>query len=478
MGSDIITFNKSKIVATIGPASNSEEMLKKLVKAGADVFRLNFSHGDHALHQATFDKITAINKEWGTHISILQDLQGPKIRLGNIKGGEVEIKEGQEFIVTTKEMEGDNKKASTTYQGLPSDVKKGDRILIDDGKIELEVKSVEGAEVITKVIYGGPLKSKKGINLPFTKVSAPSLTDKDLEDLKFGLKNEVEWIALSFVRSAADVLDLKNRIRYAGKTCKVVAKIEKPEALKDIDAIIAATDAVMVARGDLGVEIAMEDVPLAQKMIVEKCNAACKPVIIATQMMESMIENPRPTRAEANDVANGILDGADAVMLSAESAAGSYPVESVQSMSRVISSIEKHDKIYHKYGHVSKESETFMSDNLVQTACRLAEETNAKAIVGMTKSGYTAYRLASHRPKAGIFIFTGYQPLLETINLVWGVRGYYYDKYESTDKTFADIERMLKKDKHVKAGDTIILMASMPIKEKNRTNMLKVTVVE
>ena len=478
MGSDHIAFNKSKIVATVGPASNSEEMLKKLAKAGADVFRLNFSHGDHAMHQATIDKINKINEEWGTHISILQDLQGPKIRLGMIKDGEVEIKAGQQFIVTTEEMEGNDKKASTTYQGLPSDVEKGDRILIDDGKIELEVLDTEGKEVKTKVIYGGPLKSKKGINLPFTKVSAPSLTDKDLDDLKFGLKNEVEWVALSFVRSAADVLDLKNRIRYAGKTCKVVAKIEKPEALKDIDAIIEATDAVMVARGDLGVEIAMEDVPLAQKMIVEKCNAACKPVIIATQMMESMIENPRPTRAETNDVANGILDGADAVMLSAESAAGNYPVESVESMSKVIASIEKHDKIYHKYGHVSKDSETFMSDNLVQTACKLAEETGAKAIVGMTKSGYTAYRLASHRPKAGIFIFTGNQPLLETINLVWGVRGYYYDKYESTDKTFADIERMLKKDKHVQKGDTIILMASMPIKEKNRTNMLKVTVVD
>lgn len=473
-----IKFNKSKIVATVGPASNTKEMLQKLIKAGADVFRLNFSHGDHAVHQQTLDYIKEINKEWGTHISVLQDLQGPKIRLGEIKNGSVIIKEGEELIITTEEIVGDAKKASTTYQGLPSDVKKGDRILIDDGNIELEVLTTERKEVTTRVIYGGELKSKKGINLPFTKVSAPSLTDKDLEDLKFGLKNEVEWIALSFVRSAADVLDLKNRIKYGGKDCKVVAKIEKPEALKDIDNIIAATDAVMVARGDLGVEIPMEDVPLAQKMIIRKCNQACKPVIVATQMMESMIENPRPTRAETNDVANAILDGGDAVMLSAESAAGKYPVESVKSMSRTISSIEKHDSIYHKYGHVNKDSETFTSDNLVQTACRLAQETNAKAIVGMTKSGYTAYRLASHRPNAGIFIFTGNNDLLETINLVWGIRGYFYDGYESTDKTFSDIEKLLKKDNHVQSGDTIILMASMPIKEKNRTNVIKVQVVK
>jgi pyruvate kinase len=473
-----IKFNKSKIVATVGPASNTKEMLQKLVKAGADVFRLNFSHGDHKVHQQTLQYIEEINKEWGTNISILQDLQGPKIRCGEIKDGSVEIKEGDEFIITIKEMIGDAKKVSTTYQGLPSDVKKGDTILIDDGNIQLEVISSDKTEVKTKIIYGGELKSKKGINLPNTNVSAPSLTEKDLEDLKFGLKNEVDWIALSFVRSAADVLDLKNRIRYNGKECKVVAKIEKPEALKDIDNIIAATDAVMVARGDLGVEIPMEDVPEAQKMIIRKCNEACKPVIVATQMMESMIENPRPTRAETNDVANAILDGGDAVMLSAESAAGQYPVESVMSMSNTIASIEKHDSIYFKYGHVTRNSDTFNSDNLVQTACKLAQETNAKAIVGMTKSGYTAYRLASHRPKAGIFIFTPNHDLLETINLVWGVRGYIYENYESTDKTFADIEKALKKDNHVQKGDIIILMASMPIKEKNRTNMLKVTEVK
>ncbi|MGM0580163.1 MAG: pyruvate kinase [Bacteroidota bacterium] len=478
MKKENIKFNKSKIVATVGPASNTKEILQKLVKAGADVFRLNFSHGDHKIHQQTLQYIEEINKEWGTNVSILQDLQGPKIRCGEIKDGSVEIKEGNEFIITTKEMVGDAKKVSTTYQGLPSDVKKGDIILIDDGNIQLEVISSDKTDVKTKIIYGGELKSKKGINLPNTNVSAPSLTEKDLEDLKFGLKNEVDWIALSFVRSAADVLDLKNRIRYNGKECKVVAKIEKPEALKDIDNIIAATDAVMVARGDLGVEIPMEDVPLAQKMIIRKCNDACKPVIVATQMMESMIENPRPTRAETNDVANAILDGGDAVMLSAESAAGQYPVESVMSMSNTINSIEKHDSIYHKYGHVSRESETFNSDNLVQTACKLAEETNAKAIVGMTKSGYTAYRLASHRPKAGIFIFTPNHDLLETINLVWGVRGYIYENYESTDKTFEDIEKTLKKDNHVQSGDIIILMASMPIKEKNRTNMLKVTEVK
>lgn len=478
MKNENIKFNKSKIVATVGPASNSKEMLQKLVTAGADVFRLNFSHGTHDAHQKTLDIIEEINKEWGTNISILQDLQGPKIRLGTIKDGTVVIKEGDEFIISTLEMEGTAQKASTTYEGLPSDVKKGDTILIDDGNIQLEVLSSNKTEVTTKVIYGGELKSQKGINLPFTNVSAPSLTEKDLQDLEFGLKNEVDWIALSFVRTAADVLDLKSRIKNSGKVCKIVAKIEKPEALQDIDNIIAVSDAIMVARGDLGVEIPMEDVPLAQKMIIKKCNDACKPVIIATQMMESMIDNPRPTRAETNDVANAILDGGDAVMLSAESAVGHYPVETVFSMSNIIASIEMHDSIYHKYGHVTRKSSTFYSDNLVQTACKLAEETNAKAIVGMTKSGYTAYRLASHRPKAGIFIFTGNNDLLETINLVWGVRGYIYNNYESTDKTFSDIEKILKDDKHVETGDIIVLMASMPINDKNRTNMLKVTEVK
>jgi pyruvate kinase len=473
-----VSFNRSKIVATVGPASNSKEMLKKLIEAGADVFRLNFSHGDHEGHAQVVKYIREINEEWGTHVSILQDLQGPKIRLREVENGSVDIKEGDDLIITTEEIVGTAKKASTTYQGLPTDVKIGDVILIDDGKIELKVKSIKGVEVTTEVVYGGPLKSKKGINLPYTSVSAPSLTDKDLEDLKFGLKQEVDWIALSFVRSAADVLDLKNRIKYDGKKCKVVAKIEKPEALKDIDAIIEASDALMVARGDLGVEIPMEDVPMWQKTMIDKCNKACKPVIVATQMMESMIENPRPTRAETNDAANAVTDGADALMLSAESAAGKYPVESVLSMSKTIGSVEQHDSIYNKYGHVNKSSETFYSDSLVQTACKVAEETNAKAIVGMTSSGYTAFRLASHRPKANIFIFTGNNPILATLNLVWGVRGYHYDKYESTDKTFADIEKTLKQNGHVEKGDVIILTASMPIREKNRTNMLKVKIVD
>lgn len=473
-----ILFNKTKIVATVGPACNKKEQLIDLVKAGVDVFRLNFSHGTHEDHQAVVEHINTINEELGTHITILQDLQGPKIRLRDVENGSVDIKKGDELIIGTEKFVGNAQKVSTTYTQIVDDVNEDDVILIDDGKIELRVKAVKNGEVITEVVYGGPLKSKKGINLPFTNVSAPSLTPKDIEDLKFGLKNDVEWMALSFVRKPEDVLELRKYIEEAGKQTKIVAKIEKPEAIKNIDEIIEVTDALMVARGDLGVEVHMEDVPLMQKMIVSKCNKACKPVIIATQMMESMIENPRPTRAETNDVANAVMDGADALMLSAETAAGKYPVETVTSMTKTIASIEQQGSIYDKFDHLKEDSPTYNSDSLVQTACRLAKETNAKAIVGMTKSGYTAFRLSSHRPKGHIFIFTDNKPLLETINLVWGVRGFYYDGMVSTDQTFADIEKILKENGHVEKDDTIILTASMPIKEKNRTNMLKVKVVD
>ncbi|MEL7006396.1 MAG: pyruvate kinase, partial [Bacteroidota bacterium] len=354
----------------------------------------------------------------------------------------------------------------------------GDMILIDDGKIELKVLETNGTKVKTEVVYGGKLKSRKGINLPFTKVSAPCLTEKDLKDLTFGLEQEVEWIALSFVRNAADIRELRDLIEKAGKSCKIVAKIEKPEAIDDIDAIIQETDAIMVARGDLGVEIYMEEVPMAQKRIVDKCNTAAKPVIIATQMMESMIENPRPTRAETNDVANAVMDGADALMLSAETAAGLYPVEVINSMVKTITSVEKQANVYFKHNLPLEGDPLFYNNTLVLASCRLAKASKAKAIIGMTQSGYTAFKLASHRPKSNIFIFTSNRPLLKTINLIWGVRGFYYDKEVSTDDTFADIEEILKEKEFISKGDVFITTASMPIHARGRTNTVKLNIVE
>lgn len=474
-----ISYNKTKIVATVGPASNNKEVLRELVKAGADVFRLNFSHGSHEDHLKVINMVREINDELGTNISLLQDLQGPKIRTNMIKDGEVFLKEGQELTITIDDKEGDDKVISTTYKALPSDVNPGDAILIDDGKIELKVVSSSHDSVLTRVIHGGSLKSRKGINLPDTKVSAPSLTEKDEKDLIFGLAQDLDWVALSFVRTAEDIYDLREKIKRAGKSTMIVAKIEKPEAIKNIDAIIEASDALMVARGDLGVEIAMEDVPIQQKIIVGKCNRAGKPVIIATQMLESMIDNPRPTRAEANDVANGVLDGADAVMLSAESASGKFPVLAVKSMSRIIAAVEEtSERMYHKFYEEEKDSVTRLNDKLVRVACRLGMDVGAKAIIGMTKSGYTGFRLAGHRPKANIFIFTDKKELLRKMNLVWGIRGFHYDKMESIDDTFDHLEEILVDKGFLHSGDIYINTASMPLHWKAHTNMIKVSVVQ
>lgn len=472
-----VAYNKTKIVATVGPASSSKDMLRALVKEGVDVFRLNFSHGSHDDHAKVVKNVRELNEEMGTHVCLLQDLQGPKIRVQDMQP-DVILQRGQSFIITTRELVGNQEIASTSYKALPSDVKIGDSILIDDGKIELKVTEVRDVDVVTEVVYGGPLKSKKGINLPFTKVSAPSLTEKDLKDLEFGLKYNVEWIALSFVRKAHDINTLRNIIDQNKSNAKIVAKVEKPEALSNIDEIIAATDAVMVARGDLGVEIWMEEVPMVQKMLVEKCNKVGKPVIVATQMMESMIENPRPTRAETNDVANAVMDGADALMLSAETAAGKYPIEVIRSMVRTISSVEKNDKIYFKYRELDSTVDSYVNDSLVLSACKLAKDIGAKAIVGMTYSGYTAFKASSHRPNTNIFVFTANNTILNTMSLVWGARTYFYDKMFSTDQTMDDVENMLKRDGHVKAGDTFIVLASMPIHERNRTNTIKVNVVK
>ena len=372
-----IVFNRTKIIATVGPASNTKPKLKALINAGADVFRLNFSHGDHEDKLQIINSIRELNEELGTHISILQDLQGPKIRLNQVEEGTI-IQTGDRFDIKVDGSMGNAQSASTTYTPLPRDVNHGDVILIDDGKIECHVQSVEDNVVITKVVHGGAVSSRKGINLPSTKVSAPALTEKDIADLKFGLDHDVDWIALSFVRHANDIIDLRNRIKASGKEIHIIAKIEKPEALDNIDGIIEQTDAIMVARGDLGVEIEMEEVPLVQKMIVDKCNKAAKPVIIATQMLESMIVNPRPTRAETSDVANSVMDGADTVMLSAETAAGDYPIMAVQSMVKTIRFVEdQRTRIYFKYHTPNPQSALFYNDSLIQTAVRLSQETDA-----------------------------------------------------------------------------------------------------
>ncbi len=473
------SFNKSKIVATVGPACNTKEQLLALAHAGVDVFRLNFSHGTHEEHAKVIAFIRELNAENNLNLCILQDLQGPKIRTNDMENNGVLIEAGQTLVITTEKILGNAERISTTYKMLPKDVKIGESILIDDGKIELKVISKTDKDVTTEVIYGGLLKSKKGINLPATDVSSPSLTEKDTEDLYFGLQHDLEWIALSFVRSATDILLLRHLVQQKGKFPKLIAKIEKPEAIKNIDEIIKVSDGVMVARGDLGVEMVAEEVPIFQKMIVNKAKKAAKPVIIATQMMESMIENPRPTRAETNDIANAVVDGADALMLSAETASGKYPILVVKSMAKTIQMVEeKIFKIYHQNFDLDISSKSFTSDSLVASACRLAKETGAKAIIGMTNSGYTALQIASHRPEANIFIFTGNRPLLNTMNLIWGVRAIFYDKYETTDETFDDVQEILLENNYIKKGDIFINLASMPIGKKQRTNTLKLSIAE
>lgn len=474
----IALYNKTKILATIGPASNNYDTLLSLANAGANVFRLNFSHGSHEGHAEVVKMIRKINKETGLNIGILQDLQGPKIRVGEMENGGVQINPGQKITITNEPVVGNAELVSTVYKNLPNDVKSGDRILIDDGNIELAVNNTDGKNVRCVVIHGGMLKSRKGINLPNTKVSAPSLTEKDLQDLEFGLSQDVDWIALSFVRTSDDIMDLRERIKKSGKDCKIVAKIEKPEALKNIDDIIAATDAIMVARGDLGVEVPMETVPLWQKQMVAKCKLSCKPVIIATQMLESMTSHPRPTRAETNDVATAVLDGADAVMLSAETASGNFPINAVKAMNSIINYIENNHDVFHHLYKIPEDDPNFYSKNLTLMAARLSRNVKAKALIGITSSGMTALRLASFRPLANLIVFTRNKKLMTQLSLVWGVRSYFYESNVSTDATFMDIQNQLKDDGYVKTGDIIINTASMPLKAKGRTNMLKIHEVE
>jgi pyruvate kinase len=472
-------FNKTKIVATIGPATESKEMLKKLIMAGVDVCRINSSHGSHEDHIKVIKNIREINEEFNSDICILQDLQGPKLRIGLMENDGVEIEAGNKIILTSNEIIGNAEKICIRYVDLANDVKPGEFILIDDGKIEIKIeKIINSTDVEASIVTGGLLKSKKGFNLPHTDVSFPSLTEKDLIDLKFGLENDIEWIGLSFVRKAEDIVNLKKLIAEANSTAKVVAKIEKPEAVQNIDSIIAVTDAIMVARGDLGVEMPLQDLPLIQKNIIEKCINAAKPVIVATQMMESMIVNPTPTRAEVSDVANAVIDGADAVMLSAETSVGAYPIKVVQTMEKIVKDVEKDRRVYYKGSKPHSSSDTFISDEICFTAVRMSDHLKAKSIVGMTRSGYSALEISSYRPKADIFIFTNNKTLLKSMSLVWGVRGFYYDEYVSTDQTFTDVIEVLKKNKLVDKDDIVIHTASMPIQNKSMANSIKISIVD
>ncbi len=472
-------INRTKIVATVGPASSSREKLLELIHAGVDVFRLNFSHGTHEDHQKVIEHIRELNASLGTSVAILQDLQGPKIRLREVENNGIMVMEGEEMVIAYEKGIGTRERFTSTYD-LAKDVRPGEPILIDDGNIELRVTAVTETEVHTRVVYGGLVKSKKGINLPSTNVSEPSLTPKDRADLEFGLNNNVDWVALSFVRHGDDLIDLRKIITEYGKVTKIIAKVETPHALRNIDSIVAATDGVMVARGDLGVEVPMEDVPLAQKNIIKKCILAAKPVIVATQMMESMIVNPRPTRAEANDVANAVMDGTDAVMLSAETASGRYPLETVRAMMRIIAAAEQNQDIYNKYHFVEKqENKNIYSANMIShSACRLAEMTGAEGIICITKSGHSALQLSSRRPKSNIFVFTENKLLLTSLNLLWGVRCFYYDKFISTKVTLAATEEILVKAGLLKSGDLFISTATTPMAEDRRTNMLKLHWVE
>jgi len=472
-------YNKTKIIATIGPACSSYAMLRKIIEAGVDVCRINFSHGEHSEHLEVINRVRQINQEIGTNICILGDLQGPKLRIGEIENGFVEIKKGETILLTSEKCIGTKSKIYVSYKSLAQDVKPKETVLLDDGKIELKfIEIVDKTTVLAKVVVGGLLKSRKGFNLPNSNLSVPSLTEKDTFDLMFALKNDVDWIGLSFVREAKDIRELRQLIDKHNPRTRIIAKIEKPQAVKNFDSILKETDGVMVARGDLGVEMQMQEVPIIQKKIIEKCIAASKPVIIATQMMESMIESATPTRAEVNDVANAVLDGADAVMLSAETSVGKYPLKTIQVVEKILGEVEINANPYYKGVKPTKDSPTFISDEICFTAVRMSEHLKAKTIVGMTHSGYTAMKISSFRPNCDIFIFTSNRPVLRILNLIWGVRGFYYDHEESTDKTISDALEFLKEFGYVKKGDIIINCASMPISHKHRTNALKVSTIE
>ncbi|MGD0036179.1 MAG: pyruvate kinase [Bacteroidota bacterium] len=471
---------KTKIICTLGPASQSVEQLVKLIQAGMDVARLNFSHGTYEDHLKSINNVREASKLTGEHISILQDLCGPKIRTGKLQNKSIELKEGATFTFTIDEIVGDEHRVTTTYRELPDDVNAGDTILLDDGKMALQVVTKTTRDVECTVVNGGILKENKGMNLPGVKLSTPSLTDKDIEDLKFGLAHDVDYVALSFVRSAEDIRHLRSVIQQRTKLrIPIVAKIEMKEAIDVIDSIVAETDAVMVARGDLGVEMMPEDVPILQKMIVRKCNEAGVPVIIATQMLESMIENPRPTRAEASDVANAVLDGADAVMLSAETSVGKYPIETVQTMDRIIcrAEIRRHDHLSIK--QIPAEAQENVFDAIARAACVLARQVNATAIVPITHSGATALRISKYRPESRIIAVTSDEKVLRSLNLVWSVRGIVIkDFLHNNDTAFRKIIEHLEQEGYVERGDFVVFTAGLPFLAMGTTDTVNVQRVE
>ncbi|MCU0328007.1 MAG: pyruvate kinase [Chitinophagales bacterium] len=475
-----INENKTKIVATYGPSTMDDGVFKEMIIQGVDVFRFNFSHGDYDFHLKGFQQLKDFNKIHKTSIAILADLQGPKIRIGSTIEGGINLIEGQKILLTNQEQISDEHKLFVSYENLSQDVKPNEDILIDDGKLKLRsIKVIDEFTIETQVIEGGLLTSKKGVNFPNTKTTISAITPKDWADFEFAVEHRANWIALSFVRDAKDILEIKNKLAEKNSYIKVIAKLEKPEAIDNLDEIIEVADGVMVARGDLAVEVPLERVPLLQKEIVRKCNQKGKPVIVATQMMESMTDKSFPTRAEISDVANAVIDGADALMLSGETSVGKYPVKVIETMNKIITQIEANSKIiYNQYDLATHESnKDFLSDALCFQCVNLAENINADAIIGMTRSGYTGFRISSFRPKSKVFIFTDNRPLLYTMNLLWGVKCFYYDGFAGTDQTIADVIELLKSYNQVKKNDVVINTASMPFSDRAKTNTIKISIV-
>lgn len=468
---------KTKIVATLGPATSTKEVLKAMLDEGVDMFRVNFSHADYSDVAERIAMIRELNDEFGYNVAILADLQGPKLRVGVMKE-EVVVQEGDEIIFATgKKFEGTRERVYMTYDRFPQDAKPGERILLDDGKLIFEVVSTDKkSEVKARVIQGGPLKSKKGVNLPNTNISQPALTEKDIEDALFAIEQKVDWMALSFVRHAEDLIQLEELIKkHSDHKIPIIAKIEKPEAVENIDKIVAHCDGLMVARGDLGVEVPAEEVPLIQKQLVLRAKRARIPVIIATQMMETMISSLTPTRAEVNDVANSVMDGADAVMLSGETSVGNYPVQVIRQMSNIIRSVEDSPLIKVPQSPPHIRTKRYVTKAICYHAANMANEINAKAISTLTNSGYTAFQISAWRPSAHILVFTSNKRILTQLNLLWGVKAFYYDKFVSTDETIEDVNAIACQKGYLEPGDMLISLAAMPIQEKGMVNTLRVT---
>ncbi|MBT7656534.1 MAG: pyruvate kinase [Flavobacteriales bacterium] len=469
---------KTKIVATLGPASSSPEVMEQMIRSGVDVFRINFSHADYEDVTERIKMIRSLNEKLNTNTSILADLQGPKLRVGQMEEG-TEVDEGDEVrFLTDAPFLGNREKAYMTYKNFPNDVKAGERILLDDGKLIFEVVRTEASEVVARVIQGGPFKSKKGVNLPNTDISLPALTAKDIEDAKFAISQNVDWLALSFVRNSQDLNDLRTLIEQeTDQKIPIISKIEKPEAIENIDKIIAYSDGLMVARGDLGVEIPAAEVPLIQKKLVQAAKKARIPVIIATQMMETMIDSRTATRAEVNDVANSVMDGADAVMLSGETSVGKYPVQVIETMSAILQSVENSDLIQVPHQPPTIRTKRYITKSVCFHAAHMANEIKVKAICTLTNSGYTAFQISAWRPQSHVLVFTSNKRILTQLNLLWGVKAFYYDAFESTDNTVQQINAIAHEKGYVEKGDMLINLAAMPIKEKGMVNTLRISVV-